>query len=92
MAGALAQLLRTPFRRMSQGQVVKTMKDLGNGATGIIFLRRSEGAGHYFNVVNKNGEIQFWCGQGMEMVSARKNLLDYFNNGIELNLLITHKP
>ena len=43
--------------------VAKAMSKLPEGSTGVLFLSRGENPGHFVNVVNKGGEIQYWCGQ-----------------------------
>jgi RHS repeat-associated protein len=70
--GALAQMYRSPF--VSYGKdmagVEKTMSRLPEGSTGILFLSRGKSvSGHFINVVNKGGEIQYWCGQNGKRIS-----------------------
>ena len=44
----------------NQLTVTTKMHNAGNGATGVIFGHRGNGrVGHFFNVTNKNGKIQF---------------------------------
>ncbi len=44
----------------SQASITNKMLKAGSGSTGIVFGSRGAGrVGHYFNVVNKNGSVQF---------------------------------
>ncbi len=45
---------------MNMKSITTTMGGLGDGATGVIFGARPFGqVGHFFNVVNKGGTVQF---------------------------------
>jgi RHS repeat-associated protein len=39
------------------------LRTLGNGARGIIFVKRPDGSGHVYNVVNEGGKVYFIDGQ-----------------------------
>lgn len=39
------------------------MREAGDGATGIVWLGREKGTGHYVNVWNDKGRIRYLCGQ-----------------------------
>jgi len=69
--GELAKKFGSPF--VPHGKdlegVTKAMSGLPDGSTGVLFLSRGEQPGHFINVVNKGGEIQFWCGQSGRRVT-----------------------
>jgi filamentous hemagglutinin len=64
--------------------ISKTMREAGNGATGIVYGSRGKGqVGHVFNVVNQNGRIRYLDGQ----TGRRATTSDYRS----FNLIRTNK-
>lgn len=67
------------------------------GRTGIVFVRRwnwkKEDLGHFVNVVNRNGKVQFWDGQSGRVYDDAQdlwsNLTTREGQTVELELLIT---
>lgn len=64
--GVLAERFGSTFVAYGKNiaDVTKAMAALPNGSRGILFLSRGpDNPGHFINVINKGGEIQYWCGQ-----------------------------
>src|SRR5262249_28193469 len=41
----------------------RRVREAGSGATGIVWLGRAQGTGHYVNVWNDGGTVRWLCGQ-----------------------------
>lgn len=68
-----------------QMQIGSILSQAGNGSRGIVFGESLSGdVGHVFNVINKNGSIQFIDGQ------AGGGGLGNFNNFRNFQFLLTH--
>jgi RHS repeat-associated protein len=78
------------FVSMTQEEAANTMVAAGNNATGILYLNRAyktdgEYFGHFVNVVNRNGKLEYYDGQAGTILRDSIDLLKEFGcNGIKL--------
>ncbi|EUB98022.1 RHS repeat-associated core domain containing protein-containing protein [Rhizobium sp. CF080] len=62
--GDLQDLFGSQFSRATTiNGISKTMSNAGSGARGVVFGARGTETGHFFNVVNQNGQVRFLDGQ-----------------------------
>ena len=60
-----------PMGKASKGmeKAASEMSSLPDGSTGIIMMYRKAESGHFFNVIKRDGKVEYWCGQTGKQVS-----------------------
>jgi hypothetical protein len=99
--GELAAHYGSPFNPVTPRQLATQFAEQP-GKTGIVYIFRvgkdgkQVGLGHYVNVVNRNGVVQYLDGQFGEILDDANDLLSLLqrkpDTTIKLEVMVTHKP